>query len=76
MHQTSTKHPSFIDPGRLYTRRGFIAASGVSETRIRSAKKLGIEISTLSVGKRLFYRGADCIAYIEALAALEQQGEG
>ena len=72
MHQTSTKQPSFIDPHRLYTRRGFIA-SGISETRIREAKRLGIEISTLSVGKRLFYRGADCIAYIEQLAQLDQK---
>jgi hypothetical protein len=71
VHQTSTKHPSFIDPGRLYTRRGYIAASGISETRIRSAKKLGIEISTLSVGKRVFARGSSVIEFIEKLAALE-----
>jgi hypothetical protein len=60
--------PSFIDPNRLYTRRGFIVASGLSETRIREAKRRGIELPWLLCGKRKFVRGVDAIAFIERLA--------
>lgn len=62
--------PSFIDPQRLYTRRGFINASGISETRIREAKRRGIELPWLICGKRKFLRGADAIKFIERLAQL------
>jgi hypothetical protein len=63
-----TKGLSFIAPERLYTVKGFTAASGVSATRIREARRAGIALPTLEVGRRKFIRGADAIAYIERLA--------
>jgi len=50
----ATRHPepSFVDPLRLYSRRGFIVASGLSETRIREAKRRGIELPWVLYGKR------------------------
>src|SRR5688500_17572601 len=35
--------PSFIDPKVLYTWKGFEIASGISPTRIREARRAGIE---------------------------------
>lgn len=67
----STRAPSVIHPDSLYTRRGFIASSGISETRLREAKQNGLECRRLWVGKRSFYRGADIILFIELLAAAE-----
>jgi hypothetical protein len=61
--------PTFIAPERLYTLRGFQEASGISQTRMREARRRDIELPTLSVGKRKFVRGTDAIAFIERLAA-------
>ena len=68
--KSDSHEPSFIDPGCLYTLRGFQAASGISSTRMRSARLQGIVCPMLEVGKRKFIRGADAIAYIERLAEL------
>ncbi len=65
-----TDSPSFIDPERVYALREFISASGISYTAIRNAKRRGIELSTLKVGKRVFVRGRDGIHFIEQLAAM------
>lgn len=64
--------PSFIDPNRLYTLKGFYIASGISHTRRREARVQEIELPTLSVGRRKFVRGTDAIAFIERLAKLGQ----
>jgi hypothetical protein len=69
MSYAIAKEPTFIDPHRLYAIRSFWSASGISPTRIRVAKRRGIELKTVDVGKRKFVRGADGIAFIEALAA-------
>ena len=61
-----TKGLSFIAPERLYTLKGFRAASGVSATRMREACRAGIALPTLEVGRRKFIRGVDAIAYIDA----------
>jgi hypothetical protein len=66
-----TPDPSFIDPGRLYTLRGFQVASGISMTRMYSARRQGIVCPMLEVGRRKFIRGRDAIAYIERLAKRE-----
>lgn len=63
---------SHVDPTCLYTYSGFIRCSGVSKSRIQDARRRGIELATLSVGKRLYVRGADGIAFIERLAAADQ----
>jgi len=63
--------PSFIDPSRLYTLRGFHVASGISSTRMRTARQEGIVCPMLEVGRRKFIRGADAIDYIVRLAARE-----
>jgi hypothetical protein len=70
MSTIRTNDPSFIDPGRLYSRRGVITESGLSATRMREARQQGIELPWLTVGKRKFARGSDLISYIESLAAL------
>jgi hypothetical protein len=70
MATLTARSPSYIDPSRLYTIRGFWAASGISPTRIREAKRRGVELTTIEVGKRKFLRGSDAIEYIERLAAL------
>jgi hypothetical protein len=64
----TTKTPSFIDPTRLYSLRQFVADSGISLTRIRRASREGIELPKVRVGKRVFVRGDDGIAFIERLA--------
>jgi hypothetical protein len=65
---TQAKEPSYIAPENLYTLRGFQVASGVSATRIREARRLGITLPSLLVGKRKFVRGIDAITFIERLA--------
>ena len=60
--------PSYIAPERLYSLKGFMAASGVNSMRIYKARRAGIELPCLIVGKRKFVRGSDAIAYIERLA--------
>lgn len=65
------REPSYIDSARLYSLRGFVAASGVSETRIREARRMGIVLPRIECGRRHFIRGADGIGFIEALAAHE-----
>jgi hypothetical protein len=70
MPAVTTKWPSFIAPERLYAIKGFQAAGGVSSTRMREARKLGIVLPTLEVGRRKFVRGTDAIAYLEKLATV------
>jgi hypothetical protein len=72
MVTATTRAPSFIAPERLYSLRGFQVAAGVSATRIREARKAGIVLPTLEVGRRKFVRGTDGIAYLEQLAALDR----
>ena len=72
MATVSTKAPSYIAPERLYSLRGFQAAAGVSSTRMREARKAGVVLPTLQVGRRKFIRGADAIAFIERLAEIEE----
>lgn len=67
--------PSYIDPDRLYAIRGFWAASGISPTRIREAKRCGIELPTLEVGKRKFVRGHLGIEFIVRLAELAERAQ-
>lgn len=62
------KEPSYIAPERLYSLRGYWSASGISPTRIREARRCGIDLPCLEVGKRKFVRGVDGIAFIERLA--------
>jgi len=59
---------TFVAPEKLYMLRGFHAASGISSTRMRQAKWLGIYCPMLDVGKRKFMRGLDAIRFIEHLA--------
>lgn len=70
MAHTSKRPPSFIDPERLYSLRGFQEASGISATRMREARLSGIYLPTISVGRRQFVRGSEGIPYIEQLAKI------
>jgi len=74
MSTISVREPSFLDPDRLYSKRGFHAASGVSETRVRLARqKFGLTLTWIVCGKRKFLRGADAIKFIELLSEIEQR---
>lgn len=68
---TTTRAPSYIAPERLYSLKGFQAAAGVSSTRMREARRAGIVLPSLEVGRRKFVRGVDAIAFIERLADTE-----
>jgi len=70
MATVTTKAPSYLAPERLYSIKGFIAAAGVSSTRMREARHAGVVLPTLEVGRRKFVRGSDGITYLEQLAAL------
>ena len=61
---------NFIDPHRLYTLHGFQQDAGISPTRIREARRNGVVLPKLKVGRRVFVRGVDGIEYIERLATL------
>lgn len=73
MATVTAKQPSFIAPERLYSHRGMIAATGISQTRIRQAAGRGIHCDRMFVGRRVFYRGHSVIAFIERLAQDEIQ---
>jgi hypothetical protein len=70
MSTVSTKAPSYIAPERLYSLKGFQAAAGVSSTRMREARRAGIVLPMLEVGRRKFVRGYSAIEYLERLAAI------
>lgn len=70
MSTVTTKAPSYIAPERLYSLKGFHAAAGVSPTRMREARRLGVVLPMIEVGRRKFIRGSDAIDYIERLASL------
>ena len=70
----TAREPSYIDPRNLYSRRGTVACSGVSDTRIREARqKYGLTIPWITCGRRKFARGSDIIRFIELLAEIEAQ---
>lgn len=68
MAKTKSNQPTYIAPDRLYSLKGFYTASGITPTRISEARRCGIDLPCLEVGKRKFVRGSDGIAYIERLA--------
>ncbi len=67
---TPKRSPSFIDPDRLYSLRGFQEASGISSTRIREGRLQGVNPNWIEVGRRKFLRGVDAIDLVERLSAL------
>jgi hypothetical protein len=73
MLSATTRNPGAIHPDMLYSRKAFIITTGLSETRLREAKKRGIEPRRIWVGKRNWIRGKDAITFIERLAADEIQ---
>jgi hypothetical protein len=68
--RTPSPRPTFLDPDRLYSRQGFIHATGISPTRLREARLQGLEPQWLPIGRRFFLRGRDAIAFVESLAEL------
>lgn len=69
-HRTPSPRPTYLDADRLYSRQGFITASGISPTRLREARLQGLEPAWLEVGRRLYLRGNDAINFVEQLAEL------
>src|SRR5262245_62114410 len=64
----SASNPTSLDPSKLYSLPEFIRCSGISYTRIQSAKRAGAELPTLDVGKRKFIAGDEAIAFVKRLA--------
>lgn len=62
---------SYLDPERLYSLSGFISETGISQSRLYEARKFDIEPEKLNVGRRVFIRGRDGIAFIEKLSKHE-----
>ena len=73
MATTAKRPPSFLDPGRLYSLRGFQEATGVSSTRMREGRLAGVHPNWIMVGRRKFLRGVDAIDYVERLSELGPQ---
>lgn len=65
---------SFVDPDRLYTQAGFIRATGISKSRLREARLMGLTLPSIKVGKRVYIKGEQAITFIEALAAKYAEG--
>lgn len=61
---------AYLAPERLYSLRGFQAAGGISATRVREARRKGIVLPIIEVGRRKFVRGNDAILYLLRLAEL------
>ena len=76
MKRREARQPTFISPERLYTLQGFQQAAGISGTRMREARRQGIAPTQLRVGRRIFIRGTDAIAFIEALAEKDDRRVG
>ncbi len=74
----TTGAPTSIRPDELYTLPGFITASGISYTRIRSAAAAGVDLNSFgfAVGRRKFIKGIAAIEYLEKLAAHSAAKEG
>lgn len=61
-----------IQPERLYTRRGFLEASGLSPRQIRKAGRREVEPLWLVVGRKRFIFGSAAIQFIVSLSELER----
>lgn len=67
---------SALDPRCLYPLSAFIRTSGISKSRLREARLMGHPLPTINVGKRVFVRGSDAIAFVEKLAELSAPTAG
>lgn len=63
---------SRIDPQSLYTRPGFIKASGFAAARIAQLAAEGVRPSWLKVGRRHYIEGSEAIEFIKAAAKHEE----
>jgi hypothetical protein len=64
-----------IDPRLFYPYPEFIRVSGCSRARICEARRLGVELRTHKVGRRLYVEGADGINFLKQLAAAQEERE-
>jgi hypothetical protein len=58
-----------ICPDRVYPLSAFIRTSGISKTRLREARLMGLPLPQFSLGKREYVRGHEAIAWMEQLSA-------
>lgn len=61
-----------IVPFGLYTLPAFYQLTGISETRRRLARRGGVELDLIEVGRRKLVKGDAAISYVEALAELSE----
>lgn len=64
-----------ILPDALYRRSTALRALGLGGSTLRRARRAGIELFTLQIGREPLVRGRDVIAFVELLAALDAQKE-
>jgi hypothetical protein len=61
---------SFIDPRVTYTKTGFIRSAGLPNSTIRDATREGVPLPIFKIGRRVYVRGVDAIAYLDRLGEL------
>ena len=70
---SKSSRTTYLAPERLYSLAGFVKATGVSLSRIRLARRAGLEFPTVRVGKRAFVLGSQAIEYLLQLAELTER---
>lgn len=61
-----------IMPGALYTRGAALRALGLGENTIRRARRAGIEMDVLPVGRQLLVTGEAAIEFCRRVAAMDE----
>lgn len=69
MAGTAAASVGVIDPDCTYTRYGFKRGTSLCDSKLREAKRLGIECRRIWIGKRCFYKGSDIQTFLEEFAA-------
>ena len=69
--QSSQPTDGYVDPSRLYTRRAFLRAAGLGDSTARKARRIGLALPVIRLGRQEYVRGAEGIGWIEAVAAQE-----
>lgn len=63
-----SKPVGYVDRRRMYMRSAFFSDLGLGRTVLRQARRAGIELPTLRVGKMLLVDGADGIEFLRRVA--------
>ena len=62
--------PVGLVPEGVYSLPAFRSITGISESTMRLARRRGVDLSTYTVARRKFAKGADAIEYLDRIAKL------